>query len=404
MKTTLYKVSASTGKMQEWSVETDGNKVILTHGEMGGAMVSSTYTATGKNIGRSNATTPDQQANIEAEALVKSQIKNKHYWPDIEKAVEASKLCREPRKIKNYKDHRSKLPEALGTTTKFNGSRACVLDGVMYSKIGLKEEIKVDHLREAVEILNSKDTATFDAEVYAHGLSLQRIRSAWLKPFKTEKEIAKMQRAKAKKLGVPYEKGKDYLGYNPNDDASKLRFYIFDIPDDTGKPYIDRVDDMVALQEWVESLGLERVFKFVYPTITKSHEERCSLLNKVVSHGYEGLVHYDLHGVYEFGKRSTNTQKQKPRYDAEAKVLRVAKVGKDGCVVLELQASDKLDNVIFNSGINGAKEDCTVEATKDWIGQWVNFQYEELSDGTAKPTKPRIMGLRDCDSKGNPLN
>tara|TARA_B100001105_G_scaffold8394_1_gene6323 strand:- start:1899 stop:3146 length:1248 start_codon:yes stop_codon:yes gene_type:complete len=407
----LYKVSVSTGKMQTWKGWTVRNEVCCAYGQLNGKIQTQSYEAVGKNIGRSNETSDVEQAIVELQAMYESQVSNKHYRTTQEEAKEFAESNREPRKVTNYKDRYSKMSETLLTSVKKDGSRACVLDGVLYSKIGRPEVIKVKHLKEAVDDLHQLGLATFDAEVYAEGLSLQRIRSAWLKPVKTTKEIIKIAKDLAKKREevVPTPDGAielndavKYLRYNPNEDADKLKFWVFDIPNTTGIPFVERVLDLPALEEDAWRLNCKDCFEFLIPTFTHSHEERMELLEKVCAEGSEGLVHYEPDGVYEFGKRSTNTAKSKPRYDSEARIVNVTS-DKSGQGVLHLQACDALENVKFKAKMKGAAASRAYDVQKSYIGKWVTFSYEDLS-GAGIPTKPVAERLRECDEEGNPLN
>jgi hypothetical protein len=398
-KQTLYKISISTGKMQIWSSWSEGAKVLTQYGQQNGKMQISEYTAEAKNVGRANSTTSEEQAVVEVEAQYKDQIDNKHYRLTEEEAQALADDNKEPRKIQNYKDHGHKMSDILYSTVKKNGSRACILDGQLYSKIGRPEEIKVEHLRKAVEKLHEAGVADFDSEVYAHGLSLQRIRSAWLKPVKTEKEVAKIRR------DYKNQTGKD-LPYDPNEDAAKLKFHVFDIPDRT-KTYTERVEDMQALKRYVNTTALLDCFEFIFPSPTKSKEERLNLRDIVVQQGYEGLVHYEPDGMYEFGKRSSNCMKDKPRYDSEALVTGVEKC-KDGSGKLLLKACNALDNVVFKCMMKKDRRDGKsyprdYETMLGLIGKWITFSYEELSDGKNCPTKPVGEEVRECDNEGNPL-
>ncbi|CAH9014182.1 putative nucleic acid-binding, OB-fold protein [Vibrio phage 249E41-1] len=407
----LYKVSVSTGKMQTWEGWTVRNEVCCAYGQLGGKIQTQSYKAEGKNIGRSNETSDVEQAIVELQAMYESQISNKHYRVTQEEAKKFSESNREPRKVTNYKDRYNKMSDTLLTSIKKDGSRACVLDGVLYSKIGRPEEIKVKHLKEAVEKLHELGVATFDGEVYAEGLSLQRIRSAWLKPIKTSKEIIKIAKDLAKKRNeevptpdgnVESEDAVKYLGYNPNEDAPKLKFWVFDIPDTTGTPFVSRSEGLFDIEAEARGLGIIDCFDFLIPKYTHSHKERMEMLEKVCAQGSEGLVHYEPEGVYEFGKRSTNTCKSKPRYDSEARIVNVTS-DKSGQGVLHLQACDALENVKFKAKMKGDAASRAYNVQKGYIGKWVTFSYEDLS-GAGIPTKPVAERLRACDEEGNPLN
>lgn len=404
----LYKVSPSTGKTQVWFGWTLKDKVHCSYGELGGKLQVNTYSAFPKNESRSNATTAEEQAKVELEAMYQSQITNKHYKTTVEEAIEANKVCRIPRKITNYKDRFSKMSKTLLSSRKKNGSRGCAVEGVLYSKIGRPEDVKVSHLKAVLEELGEE--ATFDSEVYAEGLSLQRIRSAFLKPVKTDKEIIKIAKDRAKSLGqeVPTNKGKvelsdaiKYLGYNPNDDQYKLKFWVFDIPTDSLATYEERVEWINQFEEMINNKKLDVYFEFIYPVETNSHEERMKLLEEVCAEGDEGLVHYEPKGVYEYGKRSTNTAKSKPRLDGEARVVEVTK-DKSGQGVLHCVTSDSLGKAKFKCKMKGSAEERSFENMQLLTNKWINFKYEELSD-KGVPTKGVAECVRDCDEDGEPI-
>ncbi|BAV80838.1 ATP-dependent DNA ligase [Vibrio phage RYC] len=405
----LYKISISTQKVQVWKGWTEGATVFCQYGQQGGKQQIEDYVAEPKNVGRSNETTAEEQAQVELQAMYTKQVDNKHYRLSVEEAQEFADSNREPRKILDYKKGFKKMSDRLLTSRKLNGSRACILGGDYLSKIGKVEEVKVDHLREAIEALGD---VNMDAEAYAHGLSLQRIRSALLKPVKTDKEIIAAAKKRAKDLGKSLPKtltisqAIDFFGYNPNDDAPKLKLHVFDIPV-LGVIFEKRLEIMSALEHEVARLGLDNVIKFEYPVWTNSHEERMEKLQEVVEAGYEGFVHYEPQGLYEFGVKSSNAQKSKPRYDAEARVVGVVR-DKRGNGTLECIACDALDNAPFKCVMkvdrrDGTKhEDKSYETCLEMVGKWITFSYEELSD-KGIPTKPVGELERECDEEGNPL-
>ena len=384
----LYKVSQSTGKMQVWCCEVEGeegDQVTVYYGEEGGKIQHSTYTAETKNVGRSNETTAHEQAVIERDALYVAQQDNKHYCYGRGEAKRLASVCKIPRKVHNFKDHSSKMPQWCYSSIKKNGSRACVINGELFSKIGKREEVKVKHIREAIERLG--EYASFDAEVYSHGLSLQRIRAAWTKPVRTPKEIEKVLK-------------KTNLVYDTNEDALGLQLHVFDIPKE-GVPFNQRIELMRELEVTVNKLGLERTIKFIYPEWIGCGSERLDYRNCAVSAGYEGLVHYTIDDMYEFGKRSYTCQKDKPRYSSEAYVVGCLK-DKSSQGVLQLVTNEEMGSIPFKGKMKGGAESRSFEAQSGFIGSWVTYEYEELSD-RGVPTKPTVCETRRCSSTGEPL-
>lgn len=405
-KKALYKID-NKDKVRIWRAWCEGDQVFVEHGILDGKLQQSVYTSMEKNIGKVNYLSAEDQAAVEVKALYEDQKSNQHYRESVEEAqaVKSDNLI--PRKILNYKDGWKKLPVTCITSIKLNGSRACIIDGKLYSKIGRPEEVKHKLIAEGIELATKHGFGNLDCEVYAHGISLQRIRSAWLKPYKTDKEVCEVAN---KRFGL---KGKDRvtdssvavnkLGYNPNEDTDKLRLHVFDIPCRGGRGYKERLGEVEHFKKVVKAYPfvMEDVFEFCDYFETYSHEERQLKLTEVHSQGWEGLVHYHPEGVYEFGKRSSNTQKAKPRLDQEALVTGCEK-DKSGQGVLLLKASDTLDNVEFKAKMKGDAESRSFENQSQLLGKWVNFQYEELSE-KGVPTKSVVICERLCDDSGTPL-
>lgn len=396
----LYKVSPSTGKMLVWWCEAVGSSVTSFSCEAGGKVQEYSYEASAKNEGRSNATTAEEQALVEVEALYEKQQKNKHYRPTMEEALELFNNNKIPRKLHNYKDHAHKLPMTCLSMVKYNGLRACVLDGKLKTKAGLEETIKIPALAEAVEKMKEHGYGNFDAEIYAHGLSLQRIKAAFTKPFKTDKEILAIAKKRTGEKIDSVNQAVSELGYNPNEDAAKLKFVVFDIPV-LGKDLWQRLELRSRFFSKVEELGLTQFFSEAKDKWTHSPCHREELRDKVVSKGLEGLVHYCPTDTYIFDTRTYTAQKDKPRYSAEAKVVNCTE-DKSRQGVLELEYFNGETTVTFKGKMKGSASERAYEVQKQLVGQWVEFEYEELSD-SGVPTKPVILHVRECDDEGIPV-
>lgn len=401
----LYKID-NKDKVRVWKAWNVEDKVYVEHGVLDGKLQQSVYVAEPKNIGKVNETTGTTQAEVEVIALYEDQITNQHYRKSVEEAQEVKDANLIPRKILNYKDGWRKLPEKCITSVKLNGSRACIIDGQLYSKIGRPEEVKHVKIREGIALADKLGFSNLDCEVYADGLSLQRIRSAWLKPVKTTKEVCDIANKRFNLKGDSRLKCVDeavnLLGYDPNEDTKLLKLYVFDIPSRDARGYEERLEEVESFRSVVDSNPvLKEVFDFCVYSWTYSHQRRVDKLKSVHLNGYEGLVHYDPKGVYEFGKRSSNTQKAKPRLDSEALVIGINK-DKSGQGVLLLKANDNMDNVEFKAKMVGDADSRSFENQSKYVSKWVNFQYEELSD-KGVPTKPVVTGERLCDDSGSPL-
>ena len=175
----------------------------------------------------------------------------------------------------------------------------------------------------------------------------------------------------------------------PNENTHKLFFAMYDV---CTQGYQDtRINDMLLIQ----SLGL--VNSVSVPTIlVNSPEEADVWYAKWLDDGAEGMVYRQVDGLYEYGKRSYNLIKRKPRQDAEAKVV--------GCV------ADKNNAGLLSCVLqNGVQFKCLMrvdshpdidyrkyENALTLIGGYITFEFEELSD-SGVPTKPVGVGVREMD-------
>ena len=76
---TLYSLT-SKGQVQTWFIEFDQNRFRTTEGIKGGAMTESAWTVcNGKNLGKANETSPEDQAEKEARAKHKKKLES-GYW------------------------------------------------------------------------------------------------------------------------------------------------------------------------------------------------------------------------------------------------------------------------------------------------------------------------------------
>ena len=87
MHVTLYGKDKNDG-FKVWHIHTSGDTFVISHGKEGGKMTTKITKVEGKNRGRSNETTAEQQAILEAESRVNKQ-KDKGYrdWETDRKSV-----------------------------------------------------------------------------------------------------------------------------------------------------------------------------------------------------------------------------------------------------------------------------------------------------------------------------
>ncbi|MHB1687422.1 MAG: hypothetical protein ACYCVH_08610 [Ignavibacteriaceae bacterium] len=74
----LYQ-KAKTGKITQWRIWTEDEKLFKEYGEIGGKLqITAPTICTGKNIGKSNETSSEQQAELEAKAQWQIKLEKKY--------------------------------------------------------------------------------------------------------------------------------------------------------------------------------------------------------------------------------------------------------------------------------------------------------------------------------------
>lgn len=360
----------SKGEVRVWNVSTEGNSIIVKHGVLDGKIQTKVTYAEAKNVGRSNETTPEQQACLEAEAKHTLQLKRGYY---LTKEEALSSVPTDPMKCQDYKNFSHKLKYPCYVQPKLNGLR-CMIDknGQAWSKAGEPYKLPV-HIQKDVDYLASIGAIPhgIDGEIYAGlesqgGLSLQRIVSAFRKE---------------------------------NGDTHKLHLCVYDIPVE-GVPAIRRMHTLIEMPCLAEDRPNVNI---VATHVVESQEDYDSLHEWFVKDGFEGTVARNMDGMYEHGKRSYDMLKRKPRADAEAQVISV-EADKNGQGILLCEA--------VNGEQKGVRFKCLALKNIDseinyrlydnallLIGKHITYQYEELSDSLT-PTKPTCIGVREVLKDG----
>lgn len=361
---TLYGKNAD-GSLKVWSVETDGAKITVTHGKLGGKQQSKTTICTEKNLGKANYLDATQQAEVEARAKWVKQQK-KGYFTSQEDAT--GSIDWTPMKCQDFKKFAHKVNYPCYQQPKLNGLR-CMIDanGEAWSKAGEPYKLP-QHIQEEVLKLAEagKIPDGIDGEIYAGlesegGLSLQRIVSAFRKP---------------------------------NNDTPRLKLYVYDLPSST-KTFDERKFDLDTLDSDVRSLKLRNIN--VLRTIGVENEvQGDEVHSENVANGFEGSIYRNKDGIYDFGGRSYDVIKRKPRQDAEAKVVSV-EIDKNGQGVLTCEEQTGVQFKCLM--LKKADEDVNYrlyENALTLIGKFITFEFEERSDdGIA--TKPVGTAIREVN-------
>jgi len=161
---TLYK-RATNGKIVEHTIEVENNCFRTISGYTDGIKTTSEWTCcSGKNIGKKNETTPNEQAMAEAKAMWTKRVElgNFENINDIDNEVYFS-----PMLAHKWEDRKDKVKYPVFSQPKLDGIRCIVRADGMWSRNG-KRIISAPHIFESMKHLFDKNPdLIFDGELYA---------------------------------------------------------------------------------------------------------------------------------------------------------------------------------------------------------------------------------------------
>ena len=339
----LYTKTA-TGALNWWQIGTVGAKVIVRWGQLDGATQEDEYLAEGKNIGRSNETTPEEQAQKEAQAKFDKQIRLK-YVHTLEEAQ--NNLNIKPMRAYTLDDKRlKKLKWPITVQPKYNGVR-CMAYNLPDGSVRLMSRGGKDYtLPHIQEELRGRIPAGWclDGELYVHRTSLQTIRH--------------------------------YIE-TPTDKTLWVKLFCYDFTEipPTNMPW--------GLRHW----SLDNWFRHNNDVqhAVLSHHLRANSMEEIDAHhdfwvqdGFEGVMIRTDEGTYRLGSKSTQLLKYKKFQDAEFEVVSWD-VGKDGVIKYACVQEDGHTFEVRPMGSAEERAQLLAEADRS-IGQKLTVRFQERSD------------------------
>jgi DNA ligase-1 len=347
---TLYS-RATTGKIQQWTIKVVDDHYWTESGQVGGAITKSSPTyCKGKNIGRSNETSPAEQALKDAQSKYDKQLRSGGYFENIEDVDNIT--FNQPMLAKNYVDRKAKLKWPMMFQCKFNGGRCIATKDGLWTRKGEKI-VSVPHIEEALRPIFAKHPdAYIDGELFNYSLRLFL------------NEIMRLIRRSVNLTQEHFDNSRE-----------KIKFYVYDgygFGENFGaeKPYklrkaeldnlISGVPCIVAVETlWVDNEGtLEKLYQ------------------ALLDDDQEGAILREPNGGYEH-KRSWNLLKYKPVDDAEFLLLGVSEgdgdwAGKAKIVHLQMDDGRK-----FNGSFKGNMEEAAkfLKEKDKYIGKKFTIYY-----------------------------
>ena len=337
-KITLYGLNKNSG-LKVWSIWTEDESLYIEHGQLNGKLQLKAEVVAGKNIGRSNETTPTQQAELEAKSRMNKQI-DKGYRENPDDLKELDLL---PMLANDYlkQGHRIKYP--CWVSDKLDGVRClaiCSEEGVILKSRGGKL-YDVKHIQDQLK-LSMRVGEIWDGELYIHGKYLEEIVSAVKKP---------------------------------NVMTPDLWFVVFDVVND--QPFDKRLRDIVAIHG--RTLN-QQVDAIPYTEVGSEEEMKAAHKNCV---------------VYESGKRSADLQKYKTFFDSEFKIVDIIP-DKDGGAIFVVENTFAANQFNVVGGSHEQRKRWLAEK-ESLIGELITVKYQALFKDTNIPQFPTFVSFRNYE-------
>jgi DNA ligase-1 len=357
---TLYK-RATTGKVVEWTIEVEKNKFRTTTGFTDGKKTTSAWTeCEGKNVGKTNGTTGEQQALAEATAI--HRIRKEHGSFENIKDID-NETYFEPMLAKKLEDRIDKLKFPVYSNVKLDGVRCIVKADGMWTREG-KELISAPHIFEDLQPLFEQDPdLIFDGELYCDKLA---------NDFNKIISLVRKKKPTADDL---------------KESKSVIQYHVYDLPS-LKENYYNRYLKIL-------DLNLPKSCVVVHAHKMNTVEEIKSQYEKYMEQGYEGQM-IRLNKAYE-NKRSNSLLKDKEFLDSEFEILGVeegkgnmsGKVGK-----LYFKTASGKD---FDSPVNGDWEYLAkLLKEKNLIGKMATVKYFKPTPAGV-PRFPKVIAIRDYE-------
>jgi len=371
---TLYKKSSSTDKISQWSIRVEpsnkGFAIITEFGEVEGKIqTTSDVITSGKNEGRSNETTPEQQAIAEATSRWEKKLKSGHCQSFTDaQAGKRDKLVKggcDPMLAHSYRDHASKISFPCFAQPKLDGIRCIAIredDEVTLWTRNRKPILSCPHIEEAVLHLPKElfGNVILDGELYNHDL---------------KKDFSRIVSA------VKRDK--------PSEEAHLVEYHVYDIIEDN-LPFSSRLEKVNSIKS--------TIIKPVKTFHLSDEKSVTKVFRDCISKGYEGAILRNTFGHYEH-KRSYNLQKVKEFDTEEFRIIGVeegrGKLTGHAATFICLTKDDKE----FSAKISGPTEELEkyLKRPSSWKGKEATVQFQGYTSANGVPRFPVAIAIRDYE-------
>lgn len=375
---TLFR-QTSKGKIQQWTISVSKNVITTEYGLVGGKLqTTDDIIKEGKNIGRSNETTPETQAEAETQSSYEGKLKE-GYVTDIKVAQSTKNTLSavEPMLAHPIENKMKYVKFPALAQPKLDGARCLAI--MINGKVKLwsrtqKQYLSSPHIVEELERrFGHEKNLVIDGELYNH---------AYKNDFNTIMSLIKRE--------------------DVHPDHKLIQYHIYDVADDG--VWTQRTKVLSPLEEAPVSdasqlaATLKATYCFKVETVTvNSMDELEQYQAQCVENGYEGCMYRNQDAQYEH-KRSAGLLKVKDFKDEEFKIVDVEEgsgrlMGRVGAFYCELK-----DGRTFKAKPMGTLEHVQDlwKNRKECLGKMATVKYQNLTpDGV--PRFPVLKCIRNYE-------
>ena len=365
---TLYATS-SKGDIKVWkgSVKDVGDKSIIEYEfglEKGKHQIQTIEVTEGKSIGRSNETTPYEQAVKMVESKYKKK-RDKGYTED-KNNISTPIL---PMLALSFEKRKHNIKYPCYVQPKIDGVRiTCrMVDGKieMFTRRGKPFTLMTHIEDELIKIFNNLErgeTFYLDGELYSDTLTFQEL-AGIVRRSSNDEEILK-----------------------------QIHYVVFDCFD-LNKPNWDWLDRWESIYHSITENYVLRCPKF--PAYDENQIYKWN--SDFIEQGYEGTIIRNMEGKYKLNHRSPDLQKYKLFLDDEYEIIgfKEGTNTDEGCVIWECKTPNGLE---FSVRPRGTKEQRTewFDNGESYIGSLLTVRFQELTDDGI-PRFPVGITIRDYE-------
>lgn len=358
----------SNGTIQQWQIMVTLNVITTVYGRHQGKLQTTTDTIKeGKNLGKANATTANEQALAEAQSRWEKKLKS-GYVQDINLAkaggVDTQVIAGgiEPMLAKKFEDEESKVTYPAFVQPKLDGIRcvAIIDSGTATLWTRTRKAItSVPHIVAALEKAFAGDTLVLDGELYNHDYKQE---------FETIVSLVRQQ--------------------EPKEGHEKVQYHIYDLVD-TKARFSERYKRLKQAIKGCKTLCLLETHQ------VESGEELMEFFSHFKGLGYEGAM-YRADAAYE-NKRSNHLLKLKTFCDSEFKIIGVEE-GRGRLTGAAIMVCATKSGETFNCKMEGSIDNLKVILSnrRDVIGKMLTVRYQDFTNGNV-PRFPVGVSIRDYE-------